>query len=117
MDAHELGSFPQRGWEDHGRHYSHPGYRRAKTDRRSPGKIEEIRIKEIHHRIKNNLQFLSSLLGLEAERFSDAKLLETLRVSQNRVVSMALIHEELYEGEKIDILILLLISENSLQRF
>ncbi|OEU41811.1 hypothetical protein BGV40_12920 [Methanosarcina sp. Ant1] len=65
-------------------------------------KIEKIRIKEIHHRIKNNLQVISSLLSLESERFSDAKMLETLRESQNRVASMALIHEELYEGDKID---------------
>jgi len=65
-------------------------------------KFEAARMKEIHHRIKNNLQVISSLLSLEAERFSDAKMLETLRESQNRVASMALIHEELYEGDKID---------------
>jgi len=65
-------------------------------------RMEKIRIKEIHHRIKNNLQVISSLLSLEAERFSDAKMLEALRESQNRVASMALIHEELYEGDKID---------------
>jgi PAS domain S-box-containing protein len=65
-------------------------------------KIEKIRIKEIHHRIKNNLQVISSLLSLEAERFTDEKMLEALRESQNRVTSMALIHEELYKGGKND---------------
>ena len=65
-------------------------------------KIEKIRIKEIHHRIKNNLQVISSLLSLEADRFTDEKILEALRESQNRVTSMALIHEELYKGGKND---------------
>jgi PAS domain S-box-containing protein len=65
-------------------------------------KIEKIRIKEIHHRIKNNLQVICSLLSLEADRFTDEKMLEALRESQNRVTSMALIHEELYKGGKND---------------
>lgn len=67
-------------------------------------KIDEARIKEIHHRIKNNLQVISSLLSLEAEKFSDKKMLEAFRESQNRVTSMAIIHEELYKGNEIDTL-------------
>jgi PAS domain S-box-containing protein len=65
-------------------------------------KTQEVRIKEIHHRIKNNLQVVSSLLSLEAEKSTDAKMLEAFRESQNRVTSMALIHEELYKGNEID---------------
>jgi PAS domain S-box-containing protein len=61
-------------------------------------KFEDARLKEIHHRIKNNLQIISSLLSLEAERFNDVQMLEAFRESQNRVASMALIHEELYRS-------------------
>ncbi|MHC1755791.1 MAG: PocR ligand-binding domain-containing protein [Methanosarcina sp.] len=67
-------------------------------------KIQETHIKEIHHRIKNNLQVISSLLSLEAEKFNDEKMLESFRESQNRVASMALIHEELYKGNELDTL-------------
>lgn len=70
--------------------------------------IETARKKEIHHRIKNNLQVISSLLDLQAEKFNnrgyvkDSEILEAFRVSQDRVLSMALIHEELHEGGEID---------------
>lgn len=62
-------------------------------------KIEHARINEINHRIKNNLQVISSLLSLEAERSTDSGTLEALRESQNRIASMSLIHQELYIGE------------------
>ncbi|WP_440956009.1 MASE3 domain-containing protein [Methanosarcina sp. Mfa9] len=67
-------------------------------------RTEEARIKEIHHRIKNNLQVISSLLSLQAEKFSDKETLEAFRESQNRVVSMSLIHEELYKGKNMETL-------------
>jgi len=66
-------------------------------------KIEKLRIKEIHHRIKNNLQVISSLLDLQAETFFHLEVCKTQEVvkafkeSRSRVISMALIHEELYK--------------------
>jgi PAS domain S-box-containing protein len=62
-------------------------------------KQDEARIKEIHHRIKNNLQVISSLLDLQAEKFDEKNVTEAFKESQNRVVSMALIHEELYRSK------------------
>jgi len=67
-------------------------------------KIDKIRVKEIHHRIKNNLQVISSLLSLQAERFEDKEVLEAFRESQNRVESIAMIHEKLHESESTDAL-------------
>ncbi len=61
-------------------------------------RTEEIRKKEIHHRIKNNLQVISSLLELQADQFNEEKVIEAFRESQNRVASMAIIHEELYRA-------------------
>ncbi|MCC6463337.1 MAG: tetratricopeptide repeat protein, partial [Saprospiraceae bacterium] len=62
---------------------------------------KEFLIKEIHHRVKNNLQILSSLLHLQARQITDENALDAVREGQNRVDAMGLIHQKLYMGDNV----------------
>ncbi len=60
---------------------------------------KELLLKEVHHRVKNNMQVIISLISLQASRQSDDKLRDILNECQNRVRTMALVHEKLYSSD------------------
>ena len=62
---------------------------------------KEVLLKEVHHRVKNNLAVIASLLSLQASESSNDEVASALRASQHRVESMALIHEQLYATDDL----------------
>ncbi len=63
---------------------------------------KETLLREIHHRVKNNLQIISSLLNIQSETIVDESVLHSIQEGQSRVEAMSLIHQNLYQSEQVN---------------
>jgi two-component sensor histidine kinase len=75
--------------------------KKAENEIESSLKEKEVLLKEIHHRVKNNMQIISSLVSLQADQSKDSTIREILQDVSNRVRSMAIVHEKLYQSTSL----------------
>lgn len=68
---------------------------------RKQNEEKEFLLKEIHHRVKNNLEIISSLLSLQSAQIDDPDIVAAMQKSQQRVQSMSMIHQKLYQGKSL----------------
>ncbi len=80
---------------------THHALYRSKQELMAQMEEKETLLKEVHHRVKNNLQTVSSLLSLQSRNVEEAKIKTLLKSTQNRVISMAMVHEMLYTRNDI----------------
>lgn len=81
--------------------HAHHNLYKTKSELEEKINEKETLIKEVHHRVKNNLQTISSLLSLQSRNTADPAVKNLLKSSQNRVISMAMVHEMLYMREDL----------------
>lgn len=105
--VHDLGQLVSRTgdgrpWMMSGAHSDVTARKQAEEELRRALEEKEVLLREVHHRVKNNLQVISSLLHLKCQSVEDRAMQAVLDDTQMRVRSMALLHENLYRTGKMD---------------
>jgi two-component sensor histidine kinase len=85
----------------HDLHISIDNLTKTQSELSSKNDENVLLLKEIHHRVKNNLEVVSSLIALQSAQINDPAIQEAMQASQNRVASMGILHQKLYQSEHL----------------